>query len=569
MALLKFNKGLTTNLPEKRTEGHVYITTDDKAMYVDIGNGVDDRIRIGQIVEKTSTEWESLAQPYDASTYYYITNLNALVRWNGTKWVQINGTADLRADITNLQGRMTTAEGNITTHSNKIKTLEETVGGIVSTGGEKNKVNGATAGGVDVDITDTKLVLGKFAAADKTTIARADLDANFESALETMEQNITDNASAIATLNKGETDAGSVKNIAKGYAEAVGSTAATGISEAKAAAKTAQDDVNALKGIVGGGITGSTLTAEITAIKGVQDTQGNNITSISGKLTTAEGDIDALEGRMTTAEGTIASNTTLAQKGVDNAATAKKAADDAQAAANKNAGDISTINQSLTNLDSQITNIKNNYETKAEVKTIKEGLQGQIDDIKEVLGTTGDGEDSIVSRVGALETGVRGINDKIGNAEMPNTTISGSINTINANLNDLIDRVGDVTNIMNFRGVSATDPSTGIVTIGENVIVPVVGDVVIYNAKEFVYADGKWNEYGDASVNAAEITALDGRVDKLEATVDTATTGLKDRMTAVETKANTNAGNITTLDNTVKAMYTNTQINALLTWGTF
>ena len=568
MAMLKFNKGELASLKNQAiVEGNVYITTDEHAMYVDVA--ADKRIRIGQIIEKTSAEWESLAQPYDASAYYYITNLNALVRWNGTKWVQINGTADLRADIDDLKTRMGTAEGNITDHAGRLAELEETIEGIVSTGGEKNIVNGATAGGAEVTITDKKLVLGKFAAADKTTIARADLDANFESALETMEQNITKNANAVTTLNGEETAAGSVKNIAKGYAEAVGATAATGINEAKAAAKAAQDDADALEGIVGAGIAGSTLTAEITAIKGVQETQGTNITGLGNRLTTAEGDIDALEGRMTAAEGKITSNTTLAQKGVDDAAAAKKAADDAQAAANKNADDISTINQSLAGHDNEIANIKKDYETKANVETVRSGLQGQIDDIKEALGTAGDGEDSIVSRVGALETGVQGINDKIGNAEMPNTTITGSINTINANLNDLIGKVGDVTNIMNFRGVSVTDPSTGIVTIGEEVIVPVVGDVVIYNAKEFVYADNKWNEYGDASVNAAEITALDGRVDKLEATVDTATTGLKDRMTAVETKANTNAGNITTLDNTVKAMYTNAQIDALLTWGTF
>lgn len=405
MALLKFNKGELASLKNQAiVEGNVYITTDEHAMYVDVAT--DKRIRIGQIIEKTSAEWKSLAQPYDASAYYYITDLNALVRWNGTKWVQINGTTDLRTDITNLQGRMTIAEGNITDHADRLTDLEETIEGIVSVGGEKNIVNGATIGGAEVTIIDKKLVLGKFAAADKTTIAKADLDANFESTLETMEQNITKNASALATLNKEETDAGSVKNIAKGYANVVSAAATTGINEAKAAAKAAQDDADALEGIVGAGIAGSTLTAEITAIKGVQETQGTNITGLGGRLTTAEGDIDALEGRMTTAEGKITSNTTLAQKGVDDAATAKGLAEAAQGAADKNAGDISTINQSLTNLDGEITNIKKDYYTKANVETIRGGLQDQIDDIKEALGTAGDGEDSLVSRVGALETDV-------------------------------------------------------------------------------------------------------------------------------------------------------------------
>lgn len=152
---------------------------------------------------------------------------------------------------------------------------------------------------------------------------------------------------------------------------------------------------------------------------------------------------------------------------------------------------------------------------------------------------------------------------------MPNTTISGSIKTINANLNDLIGKVGDVTNIMNFRGVSATDPSTGIVTIGEEVITPAIGDVVIYNAKEFVYADGKWNEYGDASVNAAEITALSGRVTTAEGKITTLEGTVGDATKGLVKAVADNTSNITTLDNTVKAMYTNSQIDALLTWGTF
>jgi hypothetical protein len=126
---------------------------------------------------------------------------------------------------------------------------------------------------------------------------------------------------------------------------------------------------------------------------------------------------------------------------------------------------------------------------------------------------------------------------------------------------------------MNFLGVSTTDPAlnegTGTVTIGDKVITPEVGDVVIYGAKEFVYANGKWNEYGDASGNANAIEVLNCKVSTIESDLNTEKTGLKARMTAVETKASTNDTNITNLTTKVNGMYTNAQIDALLTWGEF
>ena len=53
MAMLKFNRGLYSALKDKAiVNGNVYITTDEKAMYVDIDN---QRIRISQIIDITSS----------------------------------------------------------------------------------------------------------------------------------------------------------------------------------------------------------------------------------------------------------------------------------------------------------------------------------------------------------------------------------------------------------------------------------------------------------------------------------------------------------------------------------
>lgn len=81
-------------------------------------------------------------------------------------------------------------------------------------------------------------------------------------------------------------------------------------------------------------------------------------------------------------------------------------------------------------------------------------------------------------------------------------------------IDDLNTAIGDVANIMNFKGVVTTDPSK--VTSGYN-----NGDVVIYGGKEFVFStsDNKFHEFGDASGNANAISDLDTRVDTAESKI--------------------------------------------------
>jgi len=48
MANIVFKRGLKADLPATITDGSVYITTDEKAMYVDVSS--TNRIRIGQLL---------------------------------------------------------------------------------------------------------------------------------------------------------------------------------------------------------------------------------------------------------------------------------------------------------------------------------------------------------------------------------------------------------------------------------------------------------------------------------------------------------------------------------------
>ena len=88
MAKVAFKKGLLANLPAAISEGTFYITTDERAMYLDIDGTT--RVRIGDFQEfATLTALQANINP-STTALYYVTELNCLAKWDGTKYVQIN-----------------------------------------------------------------------------------------------------------------------------------------------------------------------------------------------------------------------------------------------------------------------------------------------------------------------------------------------------------------------------------------------------------------------------------------------------------------------------------------------
>lgn len=88
MAKVAFKKGLLANLPSAISEGTFYITTDERAMYLDVDGTT--RVRIGDFQEfATLTALQANANP-STTALYYVTELNCLAKWDGAKYVQIN-----------------------------------------------------------------------------------------------------------------------------------------------------------------------------------------------------------------------------------------------------------------------------------------------------------------------------------------------------------------------------------------------------------------------------------------------------------------------------------------------
>jgi hypothetical protein len=92
MSMLNFKHGLYGSLFNEDgsnkiaiNNGTIYVTTDEKAMYVDLN---DTRIRLSQIITLTTHNWQELPPPYSTEAFYYLVDTNALLKYkaDGT-WV--------------------------------------------------------------------------------------------------------------------------------------------------------------------------------------------------------------------------------------------------------------------------------------------------------------------------------------------------------------------------------------------------------------------------------------------------------------------------------------------------
>ena len=88
MANVLFKKGLLSGLKDAPiNEGTIYVTTDERAMYLDVS--ATERIRLGDFIEVANIAALPSTEA-NVSALYYATAENVLAKWSGSAWVQIN-----------------------------------------------------------------------------------------------------------------------------------------------------------------------------------------------------------------------------------------------------------------------------------------------------------------------------------------------------------------------------------------------------------------------------------------------------------------------------------------------
>lgn len=202
--------------------------------------------------------------------------------------------------------------------------------------------------------------------------------------------------------------------------------------------------------------------------------------------------------------------TSAADTKADNAASvanlAAAAADDAQQTAD------SALEQTNTNKDN-ITKIVNGTTTvgkatsatsaSSATKATQDGSGNNIVNTyatKSSLITTNENLTDVTSRTVTLEGYFDGGKAKQAIKDGSGNNIANTYAT-KTELNNLSTTIGDLANVMNFKGLVTTDPTT--ITTGYN-----DGDVVLYNNKEYVFSDDAFHEFGDTSTVNQAITDL-------------------------------------------------------------
>ena len=109
MANVVFKRGLLAALPAAKVDGNVYVTTDERAMYVDYldSGSVLQRIRLGDFREYANLAAVTALDHTNLSTtaLYYAIAENILCKFNGTSWIQINA----QKTVSQLIGALTIA----------------------------------------------------------------------------------------------------------------------------------------------------------------------------------------------------------------------------------------------------------------------------------------------------------------------------------------------------------------------------------------------------------------------------------------------------------------------------
>lgn len=534
--LLRFKKGLHSALPSTYEAGTVYVTTDEKAMYVDISD--TDRIRLGQIVNfETLAKFQEFLQttnpPYSQEAFYYIEDKNALLRWKASTgsttvggsettgtWVQINSVSDVQADLTALTTKVNNIANEQITQNNAIDAVEAAIGTASKGTGDGTEGNDAATGlhalieaneaaaaaaqakadtnaGEISDLKTDKLDVSAFDTfKTSNTEAIEEISKRVGTSSDTSKtQTAFERIEALETSNAGKASAEDVKKLnTTVYGSVDGTETDTGLTKKVATLETNSATKAELKEVT------DDITENATAIKNVSDNLGIP-TAAAGdgtafarikQLEDAVGDGTGLSGRLDSVEKILEGDGT--EQGLI------KDVEDLQA----------TLGDKDSPADGSI------YKEIADIKTKNSSQDTAIADINKVLngdsnGVNQDAKDGILNRLSAVEDQADAIDTEIGTKDnsITQTTLWDAIkankDAAAANATAIGDATSGLTQKVNDNANSIQTNATNITNLTN----------VIGNKTDGVTTD---TVYGAINKNAAAIESLeDTLLEKIKA----------------------------------------------------
>lgn len=526
---LMFKKGKLANLPSSKTAGTIYVTTDERAMYIDVDSNT--RIRLGDFIEVPTLKDLEAYQPYSTTSLYLITEGYQLLKYAGLNesgeavFKTLNSTQNVSDQIEavrQMAAANQTAIGNLQTD---IEGLESDISGLTT----------------DLSALETLVNNNETDIEKKMSAEIADRIAG-DAAL----------AGDISTINT------AIGNIQENYAT-------------KEELKTETNERKAADTAIDGKVTG--LTTRVTSlettvgnassglVKKVNDlnTTVNGHTTAIGNLQAAD---EAINGKITTNTEDITKLKADVATNTNDITTIKSDLSDVADLADSNKEKIGTLNTTVGQHSTAIANLQSDVGKKAD-KTALDALDAAYKAADSALGERIDGAEADITANAeaiadaeikiAANTAASGANaiaietlktDKADKSalEALDTAYKKADTEIKGSINDLTARVAanetNITTLQNDLVTAQTDINSNKIAIGNLQTNKADKTTVEALDKAYKAAD---------KIHTEDIAALKTKTD----TTNTNLTNLSTRVTNVEGQASANATAIGNLQDTV------------------
>lgn len=396
--LLKFKHGLQANMKENSpalAAGTVYITRDERAMYVDLPayskDGITEaakRIRIGDMrvyeyLDELKTDLTNDMSALTTSALYYaekdnVTNkkvINALLKWNGTEFIQLNKTSDIVSNLDALTTRVTTAEGTIASHTTTLENHASRIGTLETTVSKLDETY-ATDAALTSAVNTLNTAIGK--KADQT-------------ALDTLSQTVTNNKSAADTAHETLTNSLSgeitrAKAAEKANADAIAENVADIDANTKAIAK-----------LNGSNTTEGSVAKQVKdAVDAEASARAQAITTIDGKITDINEEITGIKSKNDSQDTEIGKKVNIAQGSANNGKVMITDSNGNVTPGAAVAGKLTHLSNVTSDIQAQFTGVTNAIgETNGAVAGLKTRMDAAESDIKDNADLIADNAEAI------------------------------------------------------------------------------------------------------------------------------------------------------------------------------
>lgn len=451
MAKLLFKKGSYDEFKSKvldtgvSVDGALYLTEDEGGLY--LGTGTAPKRISGSVLFFASLDEfeQGVKPPYSTDVIYFLADRDALVRWNGTRWIVLNQTAE----------SVTAAIDEI---NNSIKAINTTLNTVKNTANGALQTSGGTMSG-DINMGGNSVTNLKTPAAATDAVTKKYVD---------------DKASALL----GAANAASTTETIRG--------ALTGVSEAKAAAQSASDEAKAADTKAGNAMARANQMLPLDGtgtMQGALDAGNFNVINVAAPSADHHAvNRKYVTDQVTTLNAAITTAQTKANEAAGAASAAQTSADLAQQTANTAKANAATAQTAAENANA-------NAETrvlKSDFESFKTTNTARINDV----------EDAAENAQGTADAAQRDIDDIRANV------LPGKLNLTGGTMKGAIDMGKNLIN--NVGDPSAEGDAVNKKYVDGKIATANAGIVAATNAAE---AAQKAAEDADAAADNAQNTA--------------------------------------------------------------